>query len=79
MLTAAVLFIIITFTLIIPYWYTHNIILSQTFPKQIIMRRRWSVNLNLREYDVGYATLQKKSPPCDMSLVQSIEKEMEQK
>ena len=43
------------------------------------MRRRWSVNLNLREYDVGYATLQKKSPPCDMSLVQSIEKEMEQK
>ena len=37
--------------------------------------RRWSVNLNLRENDVGYTTLHKKSPPVDMTLVQSVEKD----
>mmetsp|Transcript_19234 Transcript_19234/g.33004 ORF Transcript_19234/g.33004 Transcript_19234/m.33004 type:complete len:193 (+) Transcript_19234:184-762(+) len=42
-------------------------------------KRRWSVNLNLTENDVGYALLQKKPPPCDMRLVQSIEREMEHK
>ena len=44
-----------------------------------ILSRRWSVNLNLRENDVGYSVLQKKAPPCDMRLVQSTEKEIEQK
>jgi hypothetical protein len=42
-------------------------------------RRRWSVNLNLRECDVGYGALQKKPAPCDMGLVRSVEREMEQK
>ncbi|KAL7534358.1 hypothetical protein ACHAXR_005815 [Thalassiosira sp. AJA248-18] len=42
-------------------------------------KRRWSVNLNLHENDVGYTILQKKPAPCDMRIVQSVEKEMEQK
>ena len=37
--------------------------------------RRWSVNLNLRENDVGYTTLHKKSAPVDMTLVQSVERD----
>mmetsp|Transcript_133 Transcript_133/g.307 ORF Transcript_133/g.307 Transcript_133/m.307 type:complete len:196 (+) Transcript_133:141-728(+) len=41
-------------------------------------RRRWSVNLNLSESDPGYRQLQRKPAPCDMRLVRSIEKEMEQ-
>ena len=41
--------------------------------------RRWSVNLNLRENDVGYSVLQKKPAPCDMRIVQSVDKEMEHK
>lgn len=42
-------------------------------------KRRWSVNLNLQDNDVGYDVLQKRPAPCDMRLVQSVEKEMEQK
>ena len=38
--------------------------------------RRWSVNLNLSEHDVGYAALQKTPAPCDMKLVQSANKEL---
>ena len=37
------------------------------------------MNLNLQEHDVGYAQLQKKSPPVDMSLVQSTAQKLEQK
>ena len=44
-----------------------------------ILTRRWSVNLNLRENDVGYSVLQKKPAPCDMRIVQSVDKEMEHK
>eukprot|EP00578_Thalassiosira_sp_NH16_P001360 CAMPEP_0181135188 /NCGR_PEP_ID=MMETSP1071-20121207/32489_1 /TAXON_ID=35127 /ORGANISM="Thalassiosira sp., Strain NH16" /LENGTH=205 /DNA_ID=CAMNT_0023221759 /DNA_START=329 /DNA_END=943 /DNA_ORIENTATION=+ len=44
-----------------------------------VLPRRWSVNLNLRENDVGYSVLKNKPPPCDMRLVQSFEKEMDQK
>ncbi|KAL3817545.1 hypothetical protein ACHAXA_003718 [Cyclostephanos tholiformis] len=55
-------------------------------------KRRWSVNLNLRDSDVGYDALRRKSSPfdmgeqiatgfmpCDMSLIKSVEREMEQK
>ncbi|KAL3771234.1 hypothetical protein ACHAWO_005174 [Cyclotella atomus] len=42
-------------------------------------KRLWSVNLNLQEHDVGYAYLQKKPSPCDMSLVQSTAQKLEQK
>ncbi|KAL7551278.1 hypothetical protein ACHAWF_014472 [Thalassiosira exigua] len=45
----------------------------------VIFPRRWSVNLNLREHDVGYSALQKKTAPCDMRIVQSVEKEIEHK
>ena len=40
--------------------------------------RRWSVNLNLSEGDVGYDVLKKKSPPCDMKLVEMMAKQLEQ-
>mmetsp|Transcript_8410 Transcript_8410/g.18181 ORF Transcript_8410/g.18181 Transcript_8410/m.18181 type:complete len:192 (-) Transcript_8410:197-772(-) len=42
-------------------------------------KRRWSVNLNLQDNDVGYNVLQRKPAPCDMRLIQSVEKDMEQK
>jgi len=42
-------------------------------------KRRWSVNLNLNDNDVGYSVLQKRPAPCDMRIVQSGEKEMEHK
>lgn len=41
--------------------------------------RRWSVNLNLTENDVGYEVLKHKPAPCDMRIVQSVEKQMERK
>lgn len=37
------------------------------------------MNLNLTEYDVGHSALQKKPAPCDMRMVQSVERGMEQK
>ena len=43
------------------------------------LRRRWSVNLNLHENDVGFDFLQKKTAPCDMRIVESVEKQMEQR
>lgn len=42
-------------------------------------KRRWSVDLNLRESDVGYTALQKMVAPCDMRLVHAVEKELEHK
>ena len=41
--------------------------------------RRWSVNLNLQEHDIGYNHLKQKPSPVDMRSVQSIKKEMDQK
>jgi hypothetical protein len=49
----------------------HNLVL--------LFRRRWSINLNLKEYDVGYTVLQKSPSPCDMSLVQSTAQKLEQR
>lgn len=43
------------------------------------INRRWAVNLNLQEHDVGYNYLQKKPSPCDMSIVQSTAQKLEQK
>mmetsp|Transcript_23243 Transcript_23243/g.35918 ORF Transcript_23243/g.35918 Transcript_23243/m.35918 type:complete len:193 (+) Transcript_23243:62-640(+) len=42
-------------------------------------KRRWSVNLNLQENDVGYNQLKQKPSPIDMRSVQAVKKEMEQK
>mmetsp|Transcript_29589 Transcript_29589/g.62199 ORF Transcript_29589/g.62199 Transcript_29589/m.62199 type:complete len:195 (+) Transcript_29589:200-784(+) len=42
-------------------------------------KRHWSVNLSLQENDIGYTFLKNRPPPCDMKLVQSMEKQLEQK
>lgn len=42
-------------------------------------KRRWSVNLKLNENDMGYGSLRGMPPVCDMRLVESFEKETDQR
>ena len=58
------------------YSLTHTIIHCLSI---ITPNRRWSVNLNLQEHDIGYNHLKQKPSPVDMRSVQLVKKEMDQK